>query len=560
MARRPRADDERSMDSLLDALTNVVGVLLLILIISSLGLSQAVKVLVDNLPEVTKEDLEELKVRAENTRDNLKKLEQASAETKKKPDKTPEQLIIEIEEIEKNNKELVKDSSDMEEIQKKIDEEEALKIVRDKEVALAAAELAKMKAILDQTPERERVATKVVKMPNPRAAAAESKAYYVVCKGGKIYYVGDPYSHVLKVRDAIYGNFASLVYSGGGLGSYTFPIISTKQNPANRNAYLPVQERVRRNGRFVKSLALENVLVTEMGTAGVALPAKSMLARLFGAEDRRDFNVQRLRFDENKVKAFFGKGKFGPKDFSYFIEKNGATDRLKLSLGFKKEGGWTVEQFKKSGSEFDKACKKVSLERNALVYYYVSADSFGAYLEARNISESHRIPAGWTTWEGESFSPKVMSKRETVMLKLDKIPLAQYENMAKTIGPKVLAAQKAEIASLDQKVAALVPKDMKDPAVSAKFIDDLTKERVAYFLNYVQPWTRQIYESVLAASEAKSSQEVRLDVHPPEIPHTRLFVKATFPSKPRPPVDPNKPKPKPKPIAKPPAKPTLILD
>ncbi len=558
MARRARDDGERSMDSLLDALTNVVGVLLLILIISSLGLSQAVKVIVDNLPQVSKEDLKELKVRAKSTRDNLKELQQASVETKKKPDKSAEQLIIEIEEIEKNNKELVKDSSDMEEIQKKIDEAEALKVVRDKEVETAATELAKMKAILDQTPERERVVAKVVKMPNPRVAKPESKAHYVVCKGGKIYYVGDPYSHVLKVRDAIYGNFAKLTYTGGGLGSYTFSLLSTKQNPANRNAYLPVQERVRRNGRFVKSLVLENVKVTEMGADGIALPEKDMLSRLFGAEDRRDFNVQRLRFDEKKVKAFFGNGKFGPKDFSYFIERNGTSDRLKLSLGFKKEGGWDIKQFKKRGSGFDMACKKVALERNALFYYYVSADSFEAYLEARNISESHRIPAGWTTWEGEKFIPKVMSKRESMMLRLDRIPLDQYENLAKTIGPKVMAAQKAEIAGLDQKVAALVPKDMKDPAAKAKFIEDLTKERVAYFLSYVQPWTRQIYESVLAASEAKSSQEVRLDVHPPEIPHTRLFVKAAFPSKPRPPVDPNKPKPKPKP--RPPTGTTLILD
>ena len=84
MARRARADDERSMDSLLDALTNVVGVLLLILIISSLGLSQAVKVVVENLPQVTKEDLKELKVRAENTRENLKKLEQAAVDPEKK--------------------------------------------------------------------------------------------------------------------------------------------------------------------------------------------------------------------------------------------------------------------------------------------------------------------------------------------------------------------------------------------------------------------------------------------------------------------------------------------
>jgi len=557
MARRARGEDERSMDSLLDALTNVVGVLLLILIISSLGLSSAVKVIVDNLPEVSKEDLQELKIRADDTRKNLKKLEQAAAETKKTPEKTPEQLMLEIEKIEADNKDLAKKNTDMEELRKKIADEEAHKKTKEAEVTEAASELAKMRAMLAQTPEREAVAPKEVKMPDPRVAEAESIAHYVVCKFGKIYYIGDPYTHVIKVRDAIYSNFSKLVYTGGDLGSYTFPLQSTRQN-AERNGYLPVQERVRQNGRFVKGLALENVKVTEVGADGAVLPERDMLSRLFGADDRREFNVQRLRLDERKVGDFFGKGKFGPKDFSYFVEKNGTTDRLKLSLGFKQEGGWNPEQFKQRNSEFDKICREVSVQRKTLFYYYVSADSFDAYLEARNITETYRIPAGWTTWEGETLAPKAMPMRESAMLNVDAIPLQQYENLVKAVGAKVLSAQREEVVGMDQRIAALVPKTVTDEAAKAKFIADLKKERVTYFLSYVQPWTRQIYESTLAASEAKGSKEVRVDVHPPEIPHTRLFVKAALPSKPTPPPDPNQPKPQPTPQA--PTGTTLILD
>ncbi|MCF6312465.1 MAG: hypothetical protein L3J39_08435 [Verrucomicrobiales bacterium] len=557
MARRKKDDSEPSMDSLLDALTNVVGVLLLILIISSLGLSQAVKVVVENLPDVTEEDLQELKVRADDTRKNLKELEQASADTKKKPEKTLQQLMLEIDKIENNNKDLAKKNSDMEELQKKIDDEEAQQKSHEEKVMEAAEELAKMKAILAQTPEQEKVAPKVVKMPNPRRASAESRAHYVICKFGKVYYVGDPYSHVLKVRDVIYKNFPKLVYSGGDLGSYTFALQSTRQNK-ERTSYLSEKEKVRRKGAFTKSLGLDQVMLTEMGEDGIALPEKSMAARLFGNEDRRDFYVRRLRLDPKKVQAFFGKGKLGPRDFSYFVERYGSSDRLKLSLGFKKEGGWKIEQFKKRGSNFDKVCKKVSLQRNALFYYYVSADSFDAYLEARNISESHRIAAGWTTWEGEKFDPKAMPKRETITVKMDAIPMKVYETLVKNIGPKVIAAQKKAITSIDQKIAALVPKTMKDEGARAKFSADLRAEQITYFTRYVQPWTRQIYEAALAASEAKGSKEIREDVHPPEIPHTRLFVKAAFPSKPKPPEDPNKPKPKPKPKA--PTGTTLILD
>ena len=61
MARRRRGDDDPGMDSLMDALTNVVGILLLILIVSSLGIQAAVKKVVESLPEVTEEQLESMK-------------------------------------------------------------------------------------------------------------------------------------------------------------------------------------------------------------------------------------------------------------------------------------------------------------------------------------------------------------------------------------------------------------------------------------------------------------------------------------------------------------------
>ena len=108
MARRPKIDEERSMDSLMDALTNVVGILLLIIIISSLGISAAVKKVVENLPEVTKEELEALKSTRESTLKNLEELRITQQRTETKLPTPEEQLQItaEIEEIEKNNEDL----------------------------------------------------------------------------------------------------------------------------------------------------------------------------------------------------------------------------------------------------------------------------------------------------------------------------------------------------------------------------------------------------------------------------------------------------------------------
>ncbi|MEZ5430508.1 MAG: hypothetical protein R3F31_04870 [Verrucomicrobiales bacterium] len=127
MGRRVKPEEERSLDSLLDALTNVVGILLLILVITSLGLTSAVKKIVENLPVVTKEQLEEKKITASEIRKNLPTLQQTHDDlTKKVPEETKDknQIVLQIEEIEKNNKDLTQKISDRAELQRRIDEAE----------------------------------------------------------------------------------------------------------------------------------------------------------------------------------------------------------------------------------------------------------------------------------------------------------------------------------------------------------------------------------------------------------------------------------------------------
>lgn len=111
------------MDSLMDALTNVVGILLLILIISSLGISAAVKQVVENLPEVTKEELEAMKVSRDKTLKNLQELQQTHSNTTANLP-TPEEatdLVTELEDFEKNNQDLADKTSDIAEWKSKVD-------------------------------------------------------------------------------------------------------------------------------------------------------------------------------------------------------------------------------------------------------------------------------------------------------------------------------------------------------------------------------------------------------------------------------------------------------
>ncbi len=534
MARRRRSEEGGSMDSLLDALTNVVGILLLILITTSLGISNAVQKIVENLPDVTQEDVDQQRQRLQDKIDDLKTL-QLTLDQQKNNEITEDeasQIVMQIDQIEEENSTLTDKLRDIEELRKKIEEQEGAKKVNEEEINVASTELANLRALLAQTPDREVKPPKEVRMPNPRLAPAEAVPMFIVCKYGKLYFVGDPYEHVFRVRDVIDQNFAKLAYREPAVGSYTYTLDTNKQNDA-KTSYLPHTESVRKGDRFVKDLALEEVQFTEFSNDGSKVETKDMLSRLFGADDRKEFNISKFRLDEKKIAEFFGDGKLGPADFSYYVTRVGTSDRLSLKLGFKEKGGWPIERFTKANSEFHQACKRISVQRSAFFFFMVAPDSFETYLDARNITESYNIPAGWTTFTQDRFNPQAQQKQETTRVNLEAMVHPQeFVNIAKIVGPSMVITVKDSIENLDKDSASFVPKDMKDAAEKEKFVAAVKAARKDVIIKRLQPYTRQIYEATMAANEAKGEKEVRIDVHPPEIPHSRVFVATALPTQP----------------------------
>jgi vacuolar-type H+-ATPase subunit I/STV1 len=298
MARRARKEDERSMDSLMDAMTNVVGVLLLILIVSSLGITAAVKKVVENLPEVTEEELQAMKVSRDKSKKNLQDLEQTQTTLVKNEmtDQEATTLLAELEDFEKNNKDLADKTSDIEEWKAKVEEAEKVKEERDAMVLEADKKDRELAAILAQTPEAKVIAAKEIMMPNPRMADPESRALYAVCKFGKLYFIGDPYEHCLKVQQVIDQNFTDLAYTGKAIGSYTYAVKDTKKN--ENDYYLPVYEKVRLSRREKEALAAWDGLKLNMkNRVGEDIKETTVLKRIVGADDEAELAVHKFRFD-----------------------------------------------------------------------------------------------------------------------------------------------------------------------------------------------------------------------------------------------------------------------
>lgn len=547
------------MDSLMDALTNVVGILLLVLIISSLGISAAVKKVVENLPEVTQEELEAMRVSRDQSLKNLQELEQTHTNTLKNlpTDEQAAELVAELEEFEKNNEDLADKTSDIAEWQAKVDREAVHKKQNEEKVQTADARNRELAALLATTPEAEVLQAKEVLLPNPRRADKESRALYLVCKFGKLYYIGDPYEHSLKIRDVIEQNFSDLAFTGKAIGSYTYPIKGTRKNDSG--AYLAKTERYRLTRRDRDGMADWDALkLTWTNSEGVAGTEISVLQRIFGSQEEAELTVSRFRYDLKKITDYFGDGKHGPKDFKYHISKSG-TDKIKMGLEMKAEGGWTPEEFLAPNSQFEQFCKQAATSRRSLFYFHVAPDSFDTYLQARAKSEQFRVPAGWSVWEGDKLEPRASPVTEVERYNLDRIPDEEYMKIAKSVGPYLVEERNKEHTELEARVAAALPADLTDTAAKTEFITKLTAERRAWGASRLQPYTLAVFQAALAAQKASGETEIIIEEHPPEIPHIRTFVATGPPKAPTPPRDPNAPAPRPQPAA-PTGAGTLILD
>jgi hypothetical protein len=203
MKPRKRDDDnDGGLDSLLDTMTNVVGILVLVLIVTQLGVSEAIEEITSN-SQVTEEDVEIAKSKLSDLeidkadlakqseslasfdlaaeKERLRRLKETLAAQKKllaDQAKESNQFSLAIDRdrktAAKNQKEIADTKKNRTELQGKL--------------TTSLAERAKLKAMLDKTPRRSAPAPdKVVTIPNPRPAPKGARQVIFVCAGNRLY-------------------------------------------------------------------------------------------------------------------------------------------------------------------------------------------------------------------------------------------------------------------------------------------------------------------------------------------------------------------------------------
>jgi hypothetical protein len=188
MAKKSNQDSgELNMDSLMDAVTNVVGVLMIVFVVVALSLANSMQKILSELPKVTPEEYEE-----------MKKKQQENPPPPETPEQIEQKKIIAQEQLKKVSEELRSvDVSDVQKIQfmdmddfrKKLAEAKEKREGEKKEVDKLLSEVERLKALLDETPVYVPEAASVVRLPNPRPYPAEPKETRVlVAKGGVLFF------------------------------------------------------------------------------------------------------------------------------------------------------------------------------------------------------------------------------------------------------------------------------------------------------------------------------------------------------------------------------------
>lgn len=194
-------DEDGGLDSLLDTMTNVVGILVLVLIVTQLSVKEVVEtVLKDNQVdaaqvEEAKQKLEEKKKEAEDLERILVAPEDIDSERQK------EELQKKKELLERQKKLLAEKKKKQNEFALKIKDDEAKAQANKKMIADTAkkrAELqtlittsldekAKLQAMLSKTPKRQAPADIKVSIPNPRPPPTGAKQVPIICVDNKVY-------------------------------------------------------------------------------------------------------------------------------------------------------------------------------------------------------------------------------------------------------------------------------------------------------------------------------------------------------------------------------------
>lgn len=188
--KRKKKDSVGSLDSLLDTITTVVGILIILLIVVQLGADSAVKRIVEEKKEEDSKELMEFAMKQfDEQKHTLQKEKEELQLRQASQNKEQQKLIQEIAQLEK---ELTAKKKEIPPSPPKLQNLRQEKSKLQKEQNSVEVKVKKIKGLLVKAPKPSgQTISKEVSLPDPKPAIAGSTPYRFLCRNGKIFPLND---------------------------------------------------------------------------------------------------------------------------------------------------------------------------------------------------------------------------------------------------------------------------------------------------------------------------------------------------------------------------------
>lgn len=349
--KKHKHDEELPFVALMDTMTNVVGVLIIVLVMIGISLARSVDKILSELPPVTKEQLQQLiKELASNTpKQDPKKVDEDTAKLEQSIKKDTEALKTMDLSAEKQNVKLM----DLDALRKQLDERKKERDAKKTDVEKQLAEVDKLKALLDSTPVYTPPPATVVKLPNPRPMPENAVIQRFLIAGGRINYLNDE-EYLKLVTKQIESNMRNLISSE----------------------------------------------VTVKTATGAPAMAKDKSGRLVP--------VKKTVLDQKKLVELFERLRIGTRELKLELIPAPTSPRIPFRLTpTGPEAGDDLAQVSNPASVFQRLMRKFKAEPNTVVWFHVYKDSMDLFLAAREIPDQLGVPVGWDIYGNPYFQKTI---------------------------------------------------------------------------------------------------------------------------------------------------------
>ncbi len=166
MSKRKHEEQELPFVALMDTMTNVVGVLVIVLVMVGLSVANVIKTVLSDLPPVTPEDLAKIKEEVKSLPE-LQTPEQVE-EKKQQAETDLKQVIEDLKTVDTSEMQSKMKFMDLDVFKQQLEDRGKEREISKTETDKLLAEVERLKALLDQTSEFKPPPPTYVRLPNPR--------------------------------------------------------------------------------------------------------------------------------------------------------------------------------------------------------------------------------------------------------------------------------------------------------------------------------------------------------------------------------------------------------